>query len=448
MDNCLKPFITYDWTEKGSETLGNSCWLDSLLVALFHNNTESIKNFKDNIKPKLYNNENKIQFEQYNNEIIKLIIEQYNIINELRVTPEIQNKNIIRCRTIRYILEEHRKLLNNPDYNYNSFLGMNSVFELLTYLKEFVLDTNSFNNISIKELLSFGEKFIDDSKDIQIINMQYQIPNFSMIQRYIKENITENLNKYYLNSIIVHNGAHYMCYYKCNNSWYFYDDMGMKISPDYRDKNTRTIFIGDLNGVINHHIEQITKLEYNGHLEIMLLYLKNYSQEEQLFFEHNAARKQIEEQQKRERAQQQNLLDEKLAQEIRQQDIEQLQQQQKLRELKVQQETDELRKKIEKETERKKQERARQVLTDNKLATQLIKQEEEEARREQQERQERNRLQVELNEQYIRRLLEEEQQKQTDHKLPRSLNQSGGDYTYKYLKYKHKYLKYKQNLNI
>ena len=419
MDNCLKPFITYDWTEKGSETLGNSCWLDSLLVALFHNNTESIKNFKDNLKPKLYNNENKIQFEQYNNEIIKLIIEQYNIINELRVTPEIQNKNIIRCRTIRYILEEHRKLLNNPDYNYNSFLGMNSVFELLTYLKEFVLDTNSFNNISIKELLSFGEKFIDDSKDIQIINMQYQIPNFSMIQRYIKENITENLNKYYLNSIIVHNGAHYMCYYKCNNSWYFYDDMGMKISPDYRDKNTRTIFIGDLNGVINHHIEQITKLEYNGHLEIMLLYLKNYSQEEQLFFEHNAARKQIEEQQKRERAQQQNLLDEKLAQKIRQQDIEQLQQQKELREQQVQRETDE----ILKEIEREKQERAR--------------------------------LLEEQNKQYIRILLEKEQKEQQeqikqDAEFAKSLayKKYGGDYTYKYLKYKHKYLKYKQNLNI
>jgi hypothetical protein len=423
MDNCLKPFITYDWTEKGSETLGNSCWLDSLFVALFHNNTESIKKFKNDLQPKIYNNENenKIQLEQYNNEIIKLIKEQYNIINEPRETPEITNTNIIRCRTIRHILETHRQLSKN--YNYNSFLGMNSVFELLMYLKNYVLDTNSFNKIYIKELLSFDEMFIDDSKDIQIINMQYQIPHFSIIQPHIKE----NLNNYYLNSIIVHNGIHYMCYYKCNNSWYFYDDMGMKISPDNRDKNTRTIFIGDLKDVIKHHIKKITAVDHTGHLEIMLLYLKNNSPEEQLFFEHNAARKQIEEEQKRERAweqerervRQQNLLDEKLAQKIRQQDIEQLQQQKELREQQVQRETDE----ILKEIEREKQERAR--------------------------------LLEEQNKQYIRILLEKEQKEQQeqikqDAEFAKSLayKKYGGDYTYKYLKYKHKYLKYKQNLNI
>ena len=83
-DHCLKPFITYDWTEMGDKnSLGNSCWLDSLFVALFHNNTESIRKFITNLKPKIYTN--KI-LEEYNNQIIKLIIEQYNIINELRET--------------------------------------------------------------------------------------------------------------------------------------------------------------------------------------------------------------------------------------------------------------------------------------------------------------------------------------------------------------------------
>jgi hypothetical protein len=392
MDNCLKPFITYDWTEKGSETLGNSCWLDSLFVALFHNNTESIKRFVDDLQPKIYNNSVNVQLEKYNNEIIQLIKEQYNIINESSESYDTTNKKIIRCRIIRLILEEHRKLLrgknlfNISDYDYNSFLEMNSVFELLIYLKNYVLDTNSFNNINIKQLLSLEEEFINNSKDIQIINMHYEISHFSILQPRIKE----NLNNYYLNSIIVHNGLHYMCYYKCNNNWYFYDDMGIKISSDYRNKNTRTIFIGDLTGVIYHHIEQITKLEYKGYLEIMLLYLKNNSQEEE-----------------RVRQEQE---DEILAQRISQQEMNQLQQKKEQRERQVQKETDELRKEI----EREKQERARQVLKDNELATQLRKQEEEEARQEREllVQQETIKLRKEIERERERKQQEQEQVRQ------------------------------------
>lgn len=74
-DLCLKPFIAYDLNG-----LGNSCWLDSLFVALFHNNTTSIQTFIENLKYKEYNNSNKEKLETYNKQIIQYIKDQYMII--------------------------------------------------------------------------------------------------------------------------------------------------------------------------------------------------------------------------------------------------------------------------------------------------------------------------------------------------------------------------------
>ena len=60
-DLCLKPFISYDFqndpddpngpiiTEYG---LGNSCWIDSLFVALFHSKNHLIDKFVDKLQIK------------------------------------------------------------------------------------------------------------------------------------------------------------------------------------------------------------------------------------------------------------------------------------------------------------------------------------------------------------------------------------------------------------
>ena len=234
-DICLKPFIPYDMLDSYNlYGLNNSCWLDSLFVALFHNNTESIKRFINDLKPKIYNNENKIELEKYNEDIIQHIIEQYNIINESSESNDTKKKKIIICRKIRYILEQHRQTLKK-DY-YSSFLNTNSVLELLNYLKEHVLDTNSFKNIHIKEVSTYQistELSVNSLEDIQFINIQYKGSEFRTFCTELKK----NLSNYYLNSIIVHDGVHYMCYYKCNSLWYFYNDLSSTIKEIGSYKN-------------------------------------------------------------------------------------------------------------------------------------------------------------------------------------------------------------------
>lgn len=42
------------------------------------------------------------------------------------------------------------------------------------------------------------------------------------------EIVLESKNKLYLSAVTVYVGEHYVCYFKCKNKWYFYDDMNEK----------------------------------------------------------------------------------------------------------------------------------------------------------------------------------------------------------------------------
>ena len=303
-DLCLKPFIAYDVIDVNGlgNGLGNSCWIDSLFVALFHNNTTSIQTFIENLKYREYNNSNKEQLETYNKNIIQYIKEQYMIIKESIETPSTKNKKILICRRIRELLENHKKLLvgKHPGINnYHSFKTSNSPIDLITYLKTYILDYNSFNNIIIrnitrKKIIDFQSKtlehIINDSvveeynkllsdipieekyKDINFLDIiNYKSEDFKFLKNQIKENLFENI--LYLNSIIVHDGIHYMCYYKCNGQWYFYNDLR-------QDPNIRTELIGSLNDVFNHHNANIISKSQNIDLNLTLLYLKRNNLQE------------------------------------------------------------------------------------------------------------------------------------------------------------------------
>jgi len=164
-DPCLKPLISYDFPNDPDDPiitnygLGNSCWIDSLFVALFHSKNHLIDKFVDKLQIKKYeniSNKDKNELENYENLIVLNIRNIYNIID---TNDEFEKIKI--CYDFRNTLENHRKILidNNiitdHDPNFNSFLFLNSSYELLKYLKQYVFDEECFNSIELNEIILF-----------------------------------------------------------------------------------------------------------------------------------------------------------------------------------------------------------------------------------------------------------------------------------------------------
>jgi hypothetical protein len=282
-DPCLKPFISYD-----RDGLGNSCWIDSLFVALFHNDNPYIEQFINNLKIKNYSDsqysniseEDKLQLEIYENTIIENINYMYRIIN---IQDDDETKKIEICYNMRKTLESHREILNNNNIfnedNFFSFTGQNSSYELLQYLKKYVLDEQCFDNIELNEIIMFDNVSLNNElikrqyKNINFINIKYGLNGengkHSFFTNYNK--INNNLFDLYLHSIIIHEGAHYTCYYKCNDKWYFYNDVII-------DSKNRTKLIGTLDNVMQDHNRKFRSTgDESINLELTLLYLKNNS---------------------------------------------------------------------------------------------------------------------------------------------------------------------------
>ena len=309
-DLCLKSFISYD-----REQLGNSCWIDSLFVALFHTYKESINKFINNLEIKKYINpiiiklgDNKIQeifikdddknqLEKYETNIVEYLRNIYSIIN---FNNELEKKNV--CYNIRITLEKHKKILINNNIlkvdTFFSFVRMNSPYELLLYLKQYILDIKCFDNFQLfqitrlvynssfneelekQEYLSYYDRQLSQDyeyKDINVINIFYGLKNRE--QRFFENSnnrIKDSILNLFLHSIMIREGLHYTCYYKCDDKWYFYND-----TENY---NKRTISIGTLNNVMNH-IDNIRLKNINGKAELTLLYLKNDENLEDLEFQ-------------------------------------------------------------------------------------------------------------------------------------------------------------------
>ena len=296
-DPCLKPFIAYDRQDnvafKNGLGLGNSCWVDSLFVAFFHTNKESIQQFIDDLEIKKYfgvyfnpkiilenkflnmSDQHKQQLENCEEEIIKYIKYIYLTINSNVLDYE---KKYV-CYNFRIKLEKHRNILLKynifkTDKSFESFEDLNNPSQLLQYLKEYVLDEKCFNNIQLvtKPLLNDDNpininNYLTNFTDYRDINFFHIIYNVNGNNEGFFDNPNNDINEEYKNkflySIIVHLGAHYTCYYKCKNRWYYYNDV--------EDIRNRTKIIGNFDDVKEDHNKIFRKKE--GDYEIMLLYL-------------------------------------------------------------------------------------------------------------------------------------------------------------------------------
>ena len=134
-DLCLKSYFKFD---------SNSCWIDSLFVALFHNENNLILNFVNNLK--LNKNLNSTyQEENIGEQIINQIINIYDNIDILSI-----NKT---CNNIRILLNNHLNLMRISekinDDNYDMFTsGHNNSIDLLKYLFFHIFDIDSRNKIT------------------------------------------------------------------------------------------------------------------------------------------------------------------------------------------------------------------------------------------------------------------------------------------------------------
>lgn len=267
----------------------NSCYIDSLLVALFHNKNI---NFINNPLIK-YNNDD------LTNLTIK-IKQELEIIYEI-ISKRKLNKKIKKCSILRKLINDFYKNLikYNPRINIidinenwkNSQLDIFDLFELFGYIFNIpdslkikegnnIFYTNFSFNIPIDLLLNKNKVYIkkiipsfkikNDKLVIQttllktdklFIKIFRNLQTFKLDTKIIPSKIIklpENSFNLYLISIIIHIGdyknGHYICLYKSNDKWFEYDDL-----------NKTPTYIGSLNKIIqnNNYISNIVGLIYS-----------------------------------------------------------------------------------------------------------------------------------------------------------------------------------------
>lgn len=119
---------------------------------------------------------------------------------------------------------------------------MNNITSISSNYDEYILNRFYFENNQFDEIISFS--------DINFITIQKL--------KDIKENISNYDDILFVHSIIINTGEHYICYYKCNNNWYYYNDL-----------INQSRFIGNINN--------ITRI-INRYDEVILLYLNSNEQ--------------------------------------------------------------------------------------------------------------------------------------------------------------------------
>ena len=292
---CIKYALRYN---------NNSCYMDSLLVALFNSKSSKVYDYFlqspiKNHNSVLNNNANKIREE--------LIYLYNNIISEKK------EKNIY-CTNLRKLLRDYENnyiKYVNKNHERNDWISSQSEpFQLLNFLDmifnyknntkiEYVsygsnkpnkktlvrkrVDTESnINIINIDDLIGKDELYISklypkkistskfssdnlwnvDSKQyntkiekitllssdfliIHVNRLSYDNKLKTKIIPSLKIKMKENKHSIYLKSIIIHNGdyngGHYTCLYECKNVWYEYDDTKSKMK-----------IIGEFDNIINY----------------------------------------------------------------------------------------------------------------------------------------------------------------------------------------------------
>jgi hypothetical protein len=297
-NNCLKTFFSWD---------ENSCYIDSLFVALFHSENILINKFVENLKVNEYLDNRFILDEDKKNiktygEIVSNGIK--NIYREIILLPDKNQK--LQCINIRASLNNHYLIFKDDldPFHFNTdndnFVNThNHPITLLNYLYTHLFDNDSFKNVTIyrwnyEDYNNNNYNTINNFRnntngiepnynDINFINLRHNITIDSTVSNYI---LKDKLNDLFLHSIIADINGHYICYYKCENVWYLYNDLGIS-----KKNNNYTVYIGSLTDVIKDYDRIIVKRRKKGliqiqidksrTLELILLYLRDNTQQQE-----------------------------------------------------------------------------------------------------------------------------------------------------------------------
>lgn len=253
----------------------NSCYIDSLMVALFNKKNPIIEEIILNSSVKDYNNDNltkigsnikielfklyrKISLQDVNEDINKCVnlrklFQDYITIYRKNVNPKYDKIEWTQAQNdYTDVLTFLQIIFNIPDtlkYSKNNrienryfldvfpldiFLNANGVIKIKDYYPKY---SNSFtyeddNNIEIKytdtiEYLSTPLLFIQFNRIFDGEKLD------TIIIPSLKIKLKNNKYPLYLNAIIIQkygtvNFGHYICLYECNNIWYEFDDLKRK----------------------------------------------------------------------------------------------------------------------------------------------------------------------------------------------------------------------------
>jgi hypothetical protein len=264
----------------------NSCFIDSILVALFHNKNKFFLN-----SPLINYNNNKLNdiVHSIKDDLIKIydIISNrkiYNNCNLLRKKLNIFYKKLIKYNPKINIIDINENWINSQldifdlfdlfeyifnipnnlkfkesnNINYSNFI-FNIPIDLLinknkVFIKKIFPSYNIKNNkLTIKTtLLKTDNLFLKIFRNLQTFKLNTKIIPSKTIK------LPENSFDLHLISLIIHYGnyenGHYICLYKSNDYWFEYDDL-----------NKIPVYLGTLNKIIqnDYYTSNIVGLIYS-----------------------------------------------------------------------------------------------------------------------------------------------------------------------------------------
>jgi len=273
----------------------NSCYIDSLLVSLFHNKNKIIEKEIFNVPLVKYDKS------ILNNLCLEIKNELYYIYN---IISQRLNNKINKCTNLRKLINNfYSKLIyyypnkSIIEYNenwINSQLDIFDLLNLLSYIFDFnnslkikeennIINTHFNYNIPIDLLLNKKKLYINKiipsfkiknnkkiykttllKSNLLFIKIFRNMASYKLDTKIIPSKIIKlpnNSFNLYLSSILIHYGSyasgHYICLYYYNNNWF-----------EYNDLNKKSSFIGKFNKIINNddYISNIVGLIYQKYI--------------------------------------------------------------------------------------------------------------------------------------------------------------------------------------
>lgn len=218
----IHPYIFTKCNIKGLKWVDNSCYLDSVLIALLSIDSTFVKN---NIIDKgLTENTGKLlSCSKDKEKDLQIRTKIQKEINRIFITiRDTENKVPLYCTNLRKIFKScENKYTFHTD-------NMEDPVDFLEYLCDIfgITFTTSFNELPTTYPVIDYPDFIAYTFDRNRHRKHPFTPT---------ETITKDNNTLHLNSIVMYTHRHYTCYFRCNNHWLYYNDM----------KNPSITYVGD-----------------------------------------------------------------------------------------------------------------------------------------------------------------------------------------------------------